>query len=148
MQVAEIRNHHTILFQVFLISARGLLGGLFVFSAAVKIVSFSNFIDSVYQYHIVPFELVPWFAFAVVCSELFFGVLFLFNRTARVGGFGLSALLILFIVAIIISMNRGLSGDCGCFGEMFSSKIGWRLLLRDVALFICIVPLSKIKTKG
>lgn len=47
---------------------------------------------------------------------------------------GVLILLVSFIVAITISLGRGRKPDCQCFGQLHSSPIGWRTLLRNAVL--------------
>jgi len=48
----------------------------------------------------------------------------------------LSALLIVFIIAISISLFRGLDIQCGCFGTVNGSRVGIAKLLENSGLLI------------
>ena len=50
------------------------------------------------------------------------------------GAAGAAALLAAFTGAIIVSLARGRSPDCHCFGPLHPSRTGWRTLVRNAAL--------------
>ncbi len=54
--------------------------------------------------------------------------------TAVVGALGALALLLLFSGAIAVSLARGKSPDCHCFGQLHSAPASWKTLFRNVAL--------------
>jgi hypothetical protein len=45
-------------------------------------------------------------------------------------------LLLIFIIAIAISLGRGLNIDCGCFGTVGGTKIGIQKILENIGLLI------------
>lgn len=54
-----------------------------------------------------------------------------------VGGASLvvTALLLVFLMALAITLVRGLDISCGCFSSTGEGKISWWYLLRDFSLF-------------
>jgi peroxiredoxin len=66
--------------------------------------------------------------------ELAVAVALLVSAAARFGALGALVLLVMFVVAITVAMIRGNEADCHCFGQLHSAPVGWRTLLRNVAL--------------
>jgi Methylamine utilisation protein MauE len=54
--------------------------------------------------------------------------------TAWYGAVACLALMLLFIGGIGVAMARGRRPDCHCFGQLYSSPIGWRTLARNAVL--------------
>jgi thiol-disulfide isomerase/thioredoxin len=50
------------------------------------------------------------------------------------GATGVLTLLLIFITGISISLLHGRKPDCHCFGQLYSSPIGWKTLVRNVVL--------------
>ena len=48
----------------------------------------------------------------------------------------LNGLLVIFIIAIIISLFRGLDINCGCFGTVDGAKVGLQKILENIGLLI------------
>jgi uncharacterized membrane protein YphA (DoxX/SURF4 family) len=68
--------------------------------------------------------LLPW-------VELACAVALIPAASAWWGAAGTLALLLLFIAGVGISLVRGRRPDCHCFGQLYSSPIGWRTLARN-----------------
>src|SRR5262245_9201519 len=67
--------------------------------------------------------------FEVICA-----VALLPTASAWFGALGASAMLVLFIAVIAMSLARGRRPACHCFGQLQSAPIGPRTLVRNVAL--------------
>ena len=67
-------------------------------------------------------------------AELAVAGLLLPDATARTGAFGAIGLLVLFSAAIAVSLARGRTPDCHCFGQLHSSPAGGMTLARNAAL--------------
>src|ERR1700693_28182 len=52
-------------------------------------------------------------------------------RSAWWGASGVLVMLLFFIAAISLSLIRGRRPDCHCFGQLHSSPIGWKTLVRN-----------------
>lgn len=114
---------------------RLLLGLVFVYAAAIKIVSPQDFADSIASYQLLPFSAINVLALGLPLFELGCGLMILTGYFSRTGLFGIVAMLALFMVALIISLLRGLSIDCGCFGvHSWLDFNPWLSLLRDAIL--------------
>ncbi len=67
-------------------------------------------------------------------GELLVAVGLLVPATAWWAGAGAIALLLMFLVAISVSLARGQAPDCHCFGQVHSAPAGWGTLLRNAML--------------
>src|SRR3954465_8215421 len=69
-------------------------------------------------------------------GELATAALLAVPSTTIVGGGLALTFLVVFTVAIASTLTRGRSPDCHCFGQLHSSPVGWRTLVRNVALTV------------
>ena len=90
---------------------------------------------------------INFLAIAFPWIELVAGILLIFGIAVKENSAILSALLFVFIVAIIISIARGLNIDCGCFGTVEGSKVGLIKILENVGLLIIGLILMKFDSK-
>lgn len=67
-------------------------------------------------------------------SELLCAAALIPAASAQWGAVGVLLLLTLFVVAIAISLARGRRPDCHCFGQLHSEPVGWKTLIRNLAL--------------
>jgi putative oxidoreductase len=117
-----------------LLSLRLILGFVFVYAGAEKIITPVLFAESIGNYQLLsPFfinitaVLLPWL-------EIFSGILLLSGAAVKENSLILTSLMFVFIVAGIVSLLRGLDIDCGCFGTE-SVKLGMTKILENVLFF-------------
>jgi len=107
-----------------------LIGGLFIYAGAVKIIDPVEFARDIDNYKMLPWQPSVWLALYLPWLEIFC-VLALITRVFFRGGvFIITALMSLFIVVSIAAKTRGLDVSCGCFGH--ASKylnFSWHLAL-------------------
>lgn len=123
------------------LAARLLLGGVMLVAGALKVAKPEVSARAVQAYQLLPFDLAAYIGYGLPILELVLGALLiagLFTRTAAaVSG----VLLVAFIVGIASAWARGLSIDCGCFGEggtIAPSETRYlEEILRDVGLLLC-----------
>src|SRR5207249_5338313 len=82
----------------------------------------------------VPTSLTPALAMSLPLAELACSIALLRDRWAVVGAAGAMALLAVFIVGITASLVRGRTPTCHCFGQLNSSPVSWRTLVRNLTL--------------
>ncbi|MGD2028699.1 MAG: MauE/DoxX family redox-associated membrane protein [Desulfobacterales bacterium] len=124
------------------LSARFILGGVFVYAGFEKILHPSAFAEVVYNYKILPDELINLTAIVLPCLELILGT-FLIIRFWMPGTVVLSNLvLITFIGALVFNMARGLDVNCGCFSATaVKSSMNILTVLRDTSFLAIAVYL-------
>lgn len=98
------------------------LGLIFVYAGAEKIADPEAFAISISHYRLLPISTVNFFAITLPWIELVAGVLLIFGISVKENSSILCTMLFVFTIAIVISLFRGLSIDCGCFGK--GSQIG------------------------
>jgi len=129
--------------RVLLVVGRVALGAIFLYAAYSKIYFdgawhlrdyqffFAMAIDS---YKMLPLTVVQWMASILPWFELLLGGLLIVGAGLRWVGSITSALLLVFIGAMVRAKILGLEINCGCFGN--NEKLGWATLLRDSSLLI------------
>lgn len=124
-----------------LLTGRGLnlilrlfLGGMFVYAAWDKVLQPAGFAMSVRGYKIVPFALSNLFALGISWTELVAGVMLILGVFTRKAAGAIAILLVVFIVAIITVIVRGMTVDCGCFGNEGGASTSWLLIVRNIGL--------------
>jgi uncharacterized membrane protein YphA (DoxX/SURF4 family) len=120
----------------FLVSIRIVLGVVFIFAAISKAAEPESFARSIANYKLLPIFLVNILAIILPWIELCAGVLLVFGVSVKENSAILSGLLLVFILAIAISLLRGLDIDCGCFGTVDGTKIGVQKLLENFGLLL------------
>ena len=53
-----------------------------------------------------------------------------------------------FIIAILISLARGLNIDCGCFGTVGGTKVGIQKILENIGLLLTAIILLKFESNS
>jgi putative oxidoreductase len=121
------------------------LGFLFIYAGAEKISDPSGFSTSISNYKLLPVYTVNFFAITMPWIEIVAGILLVFGISVKENAFIINAMLIVFIVAISISLARGLSIDCGCFGK--GNQIGIQKLIENTLMFFAGVLLILYDSK-
>jgi putative oxidoreductase len=109
----------------FLLTARIILAVVFIFSGIQKISEPAAFAESIMNYKLIPEVFINIASITLPWIELTAGVLLLFGVAVKENAAIISVLLGIFIIAIGISVARGLNIDCGCFGTTGGSKVGF-----------------------
>lgn len=116
------------------------LGALFVWAGAVKLLHPASFATAVSGFRLVPRELNNPIAIFLPTFEVLCGVALLTGLWRRTGALGIALLNIVFIVALAQGMARGLKFECGCFGRYdplaHSPLLG---IVRDLVFLGCAV---------
>jgi putative oxidoreductase len=118
-----------------LLTARIILAVVFIFSGIQKISEPAAFAESIMNYKLIPDVLINISSITLPWIELTAGVLLLFGVAVKENAAIISALLGIFIIAIGISVARGLNIDCGCFGTAGGSKVGFGKIGENLLLF-------------
>lgn len=122
--------------QYLLFLFRVILGLIFIYSGIIKIIDTQGFSNSIYNYKLLPDLLINFLAVILPWIELITGLLLLLGITIKENALIINALLIIFIIAIIINLFRGLDINCGCFGTGNGTKIGLTKLIENFLLLI------------
>lgn len=107
-----------------------IIGGLFIYAGAVKIVDPVEFARDIDNYKMLPWQIGVGLALYLPWLEILAGLALITGVLYRGGVFILTGLMAVFVVATIIARARGLDISCGCFGH--ASKylsFAWHLAL-------------------
>jgi uncharacterized membrane protein YphA (DoxX/SURF4 family) len=117
------------------------LGALFVAAALPKLLDPPGFAKAIWNYQLAPAWLVHPAALALPWLELLCGLALCLGLWARAAAAWITALLLVFLVALGLNLARHHPVDCGCFQTRDSARsAGERLadmrwdILRDLAL--------------
>ncbi len=119
--------------------ARISLGVVFLYAAYGKILYPEAFALSVYNYKILPDNLVNLTAVFLPWLEAVCGLALVCGVFTRGAAFIVSGLTLVFLAALGFNLYRGLNVECGCFGESPGDVDTPMFLARDAAIFILAV---------
>lgn len=120
---------------------RVIIAFIFIYAGAEKISYPDDFALSISNYRLLPIASLNFFAVILPWIEIVSGILLLFGISVKENSAIILSLLLLFTIAIVISLFRGLSIDCGCFGkgtQIGLFKLGENLLMIVGALLLTV----------
>jgi hypothetical protein len=106
----------------------------FVCTSLFKMYSFPQFISSVNEFQLLPYDVIFPFSIFILLTELIAGLGIGMNMYVKPFSIFLILLLCVFTIAIIHSLLNNHSFDCGCFGVFLSSRISWWSVVRNIFL--------------
>lgn len=118
-----------------LLIIRFILGFVFIYAGAEKILEPGLFANSISNYRLVPELLLNLIAVTLPWIELITGIFLVFGIAVKENAIIINILLVLFIVMIAISLFRGLNIECGCFGTAGGTKISVYKIIENILLF-------------
>ncbi len=135
-----------------LLVIRIILAFVFIYAGAEKISDPEAFAISISNYRLLPIATVNFFAITLPWIELVAGVLLIFGISVKENAGIIFSMLLFFTIAIIISLFRGLSIDCGCFGKgsqigLFKLGENTLMIIGSILLMIYGSTLSKLKSE-
>lgn len=120
--------------RTFILVLRIVLGVVFIYSSADKVLDPARFAVAVRGYDLLPPALTNVFALALAWTELLAGIMLVLGVYTRKAAGAILLLLAMFIVAIATTIVRGIIIDCGCFSNEGGSQTGYWLLVRNFLL--------------
>jgi len=119
-----------------LLVLRAILAFVFIYAAILKIAEPGDFSKAIINYRLLPDSFINILAIILPWIEISAGILLLFGVAVKENSVIISGMLIVFIIAIGISLARGLNIDCGCFGTTNGDQIGLIKLLQNIGLLV------------
>jgi len=120
---------------------RLVLGGVILVAGALKVGHLETSARAVRAYQLLPFDLAGVVGYGLPVLELAIGALLLLGLFTRVSAVVAGLLMVAFIIGIASAWARGLSIDCGCFGNggtIAASQTQYpQEIARDIGLFAC-----------
>lgn len=135
----------------FLLLIRVSIGFIFIYAGAEKISDTEAFAISISNYRLLPISTLNFFAITFPWLEIITGILLLFGIAVKENSTIIFVMLSIFTIAIIISLFRGLSIDCGCFGKgtpIGLLKLGENLLMIVGLLILIVYDSEYLKLKS
>ncbi len=126
-----------------LVLFRIIVGFVFIYAGILKISDPEGFSDAINNYDLLPLSFVNFFAITLPWIEVVAGLFLMFGISVKENSFIFSVMLIVFILAIIISLGRGLNIECGCFGTSSGTKVGISKLVENIVLLTFSILLIK-----
>ena len=117
------------------LAASALLAVVFAVAAAAKFADQPGTRRALADFGM-PARSLKLFGWLLPLTELAIAIALLFGSSARWGAVAALALLGAFVVAIARVMARGEAPECHCFGQISSSPVGTRTLIRNALLAI------------
>jgi uncharacterized membrane protein YphA (DoxX/SURF4 family) len=115
--------------------ARVILGVLFIVASIDKVSDPAAFAVSVESYKLLSHNAALVVATVLPWMELICGVLLVLGVLHRGAGLLLFGLLVVFTVAVVSALVRGLDISCGCFTQdPNAAKIGWQKIVENLGL--------------
>lgn len=111
------------------------VGIVFVYASLDKIIDPAGFAKAVNNYHILPNDIISIFALFLPWAELLCGAALILGLATRASAQILTVMTVMFIVAIVSALVRGLNIDCGCFSTSSKARnLGFSTLAADLGL--------------
>jgi putative oxidoreductase len=129
------------------------VGAVFVYASADKILNPEEFARIIYRYHLVgPNQVVgPLLANLIAVTlpwvELLLGILLILGAWRREAALLAGVLLVSFVLAVASTMVRGIDVEnCGCFtvADTGGRRAGYGLIVGDLVLFAITVAVIKL----
>jgi len=133
------------------VAARLILGVVLIWAGVSKVGNLPGSVSAAAAYQILPYDVAKVVGNALPFCEIGLGLALIVGLFTRVMGVLGALMMLAFIIAIASVWARGISIDCGCFGDggpldpaEAIKKYPWEIL-RDVGLMACGVWLAIAK---
>ncbi|HHL57775.1 MAG TPA: DoxX family membrane protein, partial [Bacteroidetes bacterium] len=108
-----------------------ILGIILIFSGIAKIADPSKAVNLMLEFKVIP-ELVILIVVSILpILEILIGVLLISGMYPKFASISALVLFSGFFFISIYGTLIGLSSDCGCFGSVIKSRIGWGMVVRN-----------------
>jgi uncharacterized membrane protein YphA (DoxX/SURF4 family) len=129
-------------------AARLFLAGIWIWAGWPKLIDSAGTVRSVRAFQILPEAVVPAFGYALPVVELALAVLLIVGLFTRAAALATAAMMVMFLIGIASAWARGLSIECGCFGNTGQTVAdpvpGYiRDILRDVGYLVVALALAR-----
>lgn len=109
------------------------LGGVFIAASLYKIYEPYEFGLSVATYQIMPLELINIYALLLPWVEVVVGISLVLGFWTRESSLLIGGMMLMFLIALIIVLNKDLQISCGCFASQETAdEISIQTIFRDL----------------
>ena len=113
-----------------------LLAVVFLVAATGKMLNFADFLQVINAYQVLPRTVAPLAAVLLVAAEVTTAFALFVPSLRQVGALIAILLLTLFLGAVVWAQATGLRIECGCFGPLQRSEVGFGLIVQDLLLLL------------
>ncbi|MBI4964894.1 MAG: DoxX family membrane protein [Desulfomonile tiedjei] len=119
------------------LTARLIIGGLFIYASVYKILDPLDFAVSIRNYGLLPQEWSNAVALTLPWIEMLAGIFLIIGFQTKPSALLTTGMLAVFLGALVYAFSIGLDIDCGCFSSAAASpgRVSMYHILRDTALF-------------
>ena len=107
------------------------IGGVFIYASMYKINYPGEFAETIASYQLVPYWGVNLMALVMPWAELVSGILMVLGVRTKAAAAAIGGMLVMFSLAILITLLRGIPIGCGCFTSV-EDPLGWGTFWRDL----------------
>ena len=118
---------------ILLLGIRLLLAAVFGVAGVAKLLDYEGSRKSLVNFGLPEFLSRP-VGLLLPLAELICAIALIPDPTAIWGAYGIALLLVVFIVGISVMLAQGRSPDCHCFGQLHSTPVSWKTLVRNIGL--------------
>jgi len=129
-------GQNTVTYRVIELAARIVVGLVFLLYGLDKIAHPDDFARAIANYRLLPEALINLVAVTLPWVECVCGLLLLAGQWVRSAALVSAFLLGVFVVAVSITLARGLDIACGCLDADAGRKVGFKLLVEDLLLLV------------
>lgn len=114
------------------------IGFVFISACYHKIISPQSFALDIAVYQILPLSLINLMAIILPWIELGSGITIILGFKTKASAFLICGMMVMFIIALIIALSKGLDISCGCFASsgIESDPISYKTVFRDLIWLI------------
>ena len=122
---------------------RIVLGLVLIFSGVAKIIDPSKAVNLILEFKIIPEAVILIIVSILPVLKILIGVLLVSGMYPKFAAISSLVLFSGFFLISIYGTLIGLSSDCGCFGSVVRSRIGWGMVVRNGVFLIGAVYIIK-----
>ncbi|MEN6295698.1 MAG: MauE/DoxX family redox-associated membrane protein [Chloroherpetonaceae bacterium] len=119
-----------------LLICRIVVGLMFIVVGVGKIANPEEFAKEIANYQILPYLFVNITAIIIPWIELFAGILLLLGVQTKSSSIVIAVMTVVFTIAVIIAIAKGLNIECGCYSNIASQQVGLPKVLENIGLLI------------
>ncbi len=119
-----------------LLICRIIVGLMFIVVGVGKIANPEEFAKEIANYQILPYLFVNITAIIIPWIELFAGILLLLGVQTKSSSIVIAVMTVVFTIAVIIAIAKGLNIECGCYSNIASQQVGLPKVLENIGLLI------------
>lgn len=108
------------------------IGGVFIYASIPKITYTAEFAEIIAGYNLLPYWGVNIVAVSMPWLELLCGFMLVLGVRGKAAALTLIGLLVVFTIALVVNLLRGIPLGCGCFSTV-GEPMSWWTVLRDLS---------------